>query len=374
MKTITIARWLFLLAAGLGASTAYAAETGGGPSAERAAQVLQRARPLAEQGNANAQYNMGVIYDEGYGVERDYAKAREWYKKAAAQNYAKAEHNLGVMYQEGHGVQADSAAAARWFKRAARHGEPAAQNNLSVMYARGEGMAQDPILAAVWAARAAQAGNASAITNLPRIAAGLPTAQVDGSRVNIRAEPTTDAVVLKQAAQGVDVIVLESLDDWSRVLFPSDYTLGWVADFLLEKEARVAASAEDGGDVLTAEAEPASPPPAETRVAQVQQPQVEPEVEPEPAASEPPPAEPTPAPAAPEASVDSTEPQPEPEAERAAIGSAVVNIRDRPTTNSSVLFQAQRGEQVTILESQNSWDRVEFDDGRTGWVASFLLI
>ena len=82
-------------------------QRGAAPSAEEAANVLANARPMAEQGNANAQYNMGVLYDEGYGVERNYETARGWYEKAAAQGYAKAEHNLGILYQEGHGVPAD---------------------------------------------------------------------------------------------------------------------------------------------------------------------------------------------------------------------------------------------------------------------------
>lgn len=373
MIRISIARLLFVLVAGLAGNAAYAADVSGN---EKAAQVLQRARPLAEQGNANAQYNMGVIYDRGYGVERDYAKAREWYKKAAAQNYAKAEHNLGVMYQEGHGVQPNSTMAARWFERAARHGEPAAQNNLAVMYARGEGVEQNTILAAVWAARAAQAGNASAIANLPRIAAGLPTANIDGSHVNIRSEPTTDSVVLKQAAEGVEVIVLESLGDWTRILFPTDYTLGWVADFLLTESVMVASNSEAGDTpkvqpaaAAPAAAEPEAPPEPkseptpEPAVASVPEPAPAMAPESGPAAAEKPPQAKTQSPSDTEASV-----------ERAAIGSAVVNIRKRPTTNSPVLFQVQQGDRVTILKGQNGWKYVEFEDGRAGWVAGFLLV
>lgn len=365
MKRLLIARLLFVLAAGLAANAAY---TAGVPEAEKAAQVVQRARQLAEQGNANAQYNLGVMYDKGYGVERDYAKARKWYKKAAAQNYAKAEHNLGVMYQEGRGVQASSAAAARWFKRAARHGEPAAQNNLAVLYARGKGVEQNTILAAVWAGRAAQAGNESAIANLPLIVADLPTARIGGSHVNIRSQPTTDSVALKQAAEGVEVIVLESLADWTRVLFPTDYTLGWVADFLLTDYVMVAA--DDGASEPSVAADS----------------QIEPESEPQPAPQsatvEPATAEPASEPQVQMAEARSkavaetdSEVEAQAAAEHATIGSAVVNIRERPTTNSAVLFQALQGDQVTILKRrQNGWIYVEFDDGRTGWVAGFLLV
>src|SRR5699024_3584817 len=99
--------------------------------------VLARVRPLAEQGDPKAQYNMGVIYDRGYGVERNYDKARIWYEKAAAQGDAEAAHNLGVMYHEGHGVPVNDKRAVYWFRKAAKLGEPAAQNNLAVMYAEG---------------------------------------------------------------------------------------------------------------------------------------------------------------------------------------------------------------------------------------------
>ncbi|WP_277600823.1 tetratricopeptide repeat protein [Eikenella corrodens] len=53
---------------------------------------------LAEQGNADAQYNLGVMYDNGQGVRQDYAEAARWYRKAAEQGYAKAQYNLGSMY------------------------------------------------------------------------------------------------------------------------------------------------------------------------------------------------------------------------------------------------------------------------------------
>ena len=53
---------------------------------------------LAEQGNADAQYNLGVMYDNGQGVRQDYAEAARWYRKAAEQGNAKAQYNLGSMY------------------------------------------------------------------------------------------------------------------------------------------------------------------------------------------------------------------------------------------------------------------------------------
>ncbi|MES1927019.1 SH3 domain-containing protein [Salinisphaera sp. T31B1] len=312
------------------------------PSDSEASQVLENARPLAEQGNANAQYNMGVLYDEGYGVEQNYDTARSWYEKAAAQNYAKAEHNLGIMYQAGHGVSADPDQAAQWFKRAAEHGEPAAQNNLAVMYVRGQGVPQDLVEAARWAARAASAGNQSAITNLPEIVANLPRSRIDGDNVNIRSQPNTNAQVLRQAGRNTQVVVLDTRNDWAEVLFPKDYDTGWVAGFLL------AGSSAPLDEPKTGSADSQNATTADSQAS---------------------------------ASDSSTDPDPSASASDAptnqstrTIGGNVVNIRARPTTNSDVVFQARRGDTVTVIGQDDDWREVRFANGRTGWVAGFLLV
>ena len=65
----------------------------------------------AEQGFAAAQYNLGVMYDNGQGVRQDDAQAVQWYRKAAEQGHAKAQYNLGVAYINGQGVRQDDAQA-----------------------------------------------------------------------------------------------------------------------------------------------------------------------------------------------------------------------------------------------------------------------
>jgi TPR repeat protein len=65
--------------------------------------------PIAEQGDASAQYNLGVMYANGYGVPQDYAEAVRWYRLAAGQGNAKAQYNLGLMYYNGEGVPQDYA-------------------------------------------------------------------------------------------------------------------------------------------------------------------------------------------------------------------------------------------------------------------------
>ena len=86
--------------------------------------------PLAELGDAEAQYNLGVLYDEGAGVEQDLAMAVGWYQKAASQGFMDAQANLGMMYYHGHGVERDYQAATRWFRMAADQGDEEARECL----------------------------------------------------------------------------------------------------------------------------------------------------------------------------------------------------------------------------------------------------
>ena len=86
--------------------------------------ALREWRPLAEQGNANAQFFLGFMYDNGQGVPQDYAKAVKWCRKAAEQGYARAQNDLGVMYNDGQGVPLDYAHAHMWFNLAASRFPP----------------------------------------------------------------------------------------------------------------------------------------------------------------------------------------------------------------------------------------------------------
>ena len=90
------------------------------------ATALSEWRPLAEQGDAVAQYNLGVLYDAGYGVSQDYGQARQWFEKAAAQGYANAQHDLGRLFYYGHGVPQDFVQAHKWYNLAAANGHKVA--------------------------------------------------------------------------------------------------------------------------------------------------------------------------------------------------------------------------------------------------------
>ena len=79
--------------------------------------------PLAEQGNVNAQFNLGVMYANGRGVKQDDIEAVKWYRKAAEQGHAPAQALLGLAYLLGKGVQLNKALAKEWFGKACDNGE-----------------------------------------------------------------------------------------------------------------------------------------------------------------------------------------------------------------------------------------------------------
>jgi hypothetical protein len=115
-------------------------------------------RPLADEGDAQAQYRVAVMYDLGRGVARDYQAAVLWYRRAADQGHANAQHNLASMYELGDGVEPDYALAAAvgWFRRAALQGYAPAQCSLGGLYALGRGVRRDDIEAYKWLTLAMQ--------------------------------------------------------------------------------------------------------------------------------------------------------------------------------------------------------------------------
>ena len=76
-------------------------------------------RRAADQGNASAQFYLGVMFDEGKGVPQDYAEAAKWYRRAAEQGDAQAQYNLALSYARGEGTEADNVSAHMWFNLAA---------------------------------------------------------------------------------------------------------------------------------------------------------------------------------------------------------------------------------------------------------------
>ena len=142
------------------------------------ATALKEWKPLAEQGDAPAQYNLGVMYQEGRGGTQDHKTAVKWYTRAADQGNASAQNNLGHMHQNGKGVPQDHAEAFKWYRLAANQGVPDAQLNLGVMYGYGYGVKQDYTRALMWWAIAASQGDETARKNRDIVEKKMSSADV----------------------------------------------------------------------------------------------------------------------------------------------------------------------------------------------------
>ncbi len=134
--------------------------------------------PLAEQGNAQAQVAIALMYMMSYGVQPDEAQAVRWFRKAADQGDARAQYMLGMMYYRGDGVEPNSEAALRWFERAADKGFVESEMELGRLYRDGYGIPQDLIRSYMWFDVASSHGLLGASEGRDEIADSLTPSQV----------------------------------------------------------------------------------------------------------------------------------------------------------------------------------------------------
>ena len=128
--------------------------------------ALREFLPLAEQGVAEAQYHLAVMYEFGRGLPLDYAEAVKWHRKAADQGYAMAQNDLGVLYAKGQGVPQDDVKAAKWYEKAAAQGIIRALNNLGLAYVMGQGVPQNDAMGLKLFTLAAESGDGGARSNI----------------------------------------------------------------------------------------------------------------------------------------------------------------------------------------------------------------
>jgi len=122
----------------------------------------KKALPKAEAGDAEAQYDIGSMYEKGNGVAKDSAKAFEWYLKSAKQGYDKGAYEVGHSYLRGVGVEQNYDKALKWLNAAAEHNNVRAFYYLGTMYEKGSGVTQDLDKALRWYTRASKGGYAIA--------------------------------------------------------------------------------------------------------------------------------------------------------------------------------------------------------------------
>ena len=126
MTNQNIAIGLVAVALFVGSMTAHAADISAGYEAYQRgdyATALRIFRQFADQGVADAQLNLGVMYKRGKGVPEDYASAVKWFRKAADQGYASAQYNVGFIYSIGRGVTLDLVQAHMWYNLSAAKGK-----------------------------------------------------------------------------------------------------------------------------------------------------------------------------------------------------------------------------------------------------------
>ena len=121
---------------------------------------------MADEGDAYAMNNLGIIYDRGLGVPVDLGRAIFWFSKSANEGNPQGMSNYGWMLDQGRGVAPSPTEAARWYDKSARLGQAEAQYNLGLMYERGRGVPKDLPSAAAWYSQAASQQQTEALARL----------------------------------------------------------------------------------------------------------------------------------------------------------------------------------------------------------------
>jgi TPR repeat protein len=159
------------------------------------AAALKIIRPLAEGGNPTAQYELGGLYYEGWGVPQAAAESTKWYRRAAIQGHPGAQHMLALSYEYGRGVPVNELEALKWLRRAAEQGYGASLNRLGEMYEEpwrwgGKlGITQDYIEAHKWFNLSAASGEPGAERRRADLEAKMTADQVDEAQRRAAAWP-----------------------------------------------------------------------------------------------------------------------------------------------------------------------------------------
>ncbi len=143
-------------------------------------------RKKAEQGDAGAQYDLGLMYDNGQGVAQDYKEAVKWYKHSAEQGHAEAQNALGIVYANGQSVSQDYEEAAKWYRKAAEQGVVNAQYELGLLYAKGQAVPRDFVMAHMFWTVSAISGHQDAEKNRDIIAKNMTVEQRKESEKLVR--------------------------------------------------------------------------------------------------------------------------------------------------------------------------------------------
>jgi len=144
--------------------------------------ALAQCLPLAEAGDAGAQFCVGRMYGNGFGVGMDDAEALKWYGLAATEGHPEAQFNLGVMYANGWGVDMNDAEAAKLYRQAAENGWACAQRSLAYVISRGIGTEENRRDAYMWYYIAAELGDTASVSNRDELGEELSQEDVQAAK------------------------------------------------------------------------------------------------------------------------------------------------------------------------------------------------
>jgi TPR repeat protein len=144
---------------------------------------IQQLYKQAEKGDAEAQFNLGLLYDRGREVPKDKSEALRWYRLAATQGDTFAQNSLGDNYWEGTGVPKDEKEAARWWRLAAEKGFAPAQHSLGkILSVGGRGVPSDKAQAYMWILLSAAQGDEEAARQSETLSKQLTPAEVTNAK------------------------------------------------------------------------------------------------------------------------------------------------------------------------------------------------
>lgn len=173
------------------------------PRRDVSASPVQGLRLLAEQGNAEAQFSLGLLYDRGRGVPKDKSEALRWYRLAATQGDMFAQNALGDNYWEGTGVPKDDREAVRWWRLAADKGFVPAQHSLGkILSVGGQGVPSDKIQAYMWLVLSAAQGDEEAGRQGDILSKQMKPAEMTNARKLVKQwKPSGASVTVNKIAQ-----------------------------------------------------------------------------------------------------------------------------------------------------------------------------
>ena len=220
-------------------------------------QDLKRAilwfQEAANNGVANAKYNLGVLYHQGMGVEKNLDKALELYTQAANSGHPEAQYNLGIAYIEGIGVPYNPQKASQYFEGAAKQNIVEAAYNLGLIYENGLLGKSQPDIALAWYKHAADSGSPEAKSAMEQLATSLGISTEDIDRIIQNVKKTNN--VFSDTQNQKDLISKTQNELMRRGLYPGpvDGVMGPMTRNAIEafqKSANIEVTGQTSADLL----------------------------------------------------------------------------------------------------------------------------